>query len=123
MSVSIWHSTVRWKYLPSSVQIWMMRPKHSLHMAGCLMELLKQPLCNPLTLHEQVITLWTATHKKMVHVDKKDVKKYQMDMLAYFDNVYPEIGKEIDETKLLSDELGEKILQVADEFKDRAAAK
>ena len=40
---------------------------------------------------------------------------------AYFDNVYPEIGKEIDETGLLSDELGEKILQVADEFKDRAA--
>ena len=88
-----------------------------------LMELLKQPLCNPLALHEQVITLWTATHKKMVHVDKKNVKQYQKDLLAYFDNVYPEIGKEIEETKVLSDELGEKILQVADEFKDRAATK
>ena len=54
---------------------------------------------------------------------QKNVKKYQMDMLEYFDNVYPEIGKEIEETKQLSDELGEKILQVADEFKDRAAAK
>ena len=51
------------------------------------------------------------------------MKKYQMDMLEYFDNVYPEIGKEIDEKKVLSDELGEKILQAADEFKDRAAAK
>ena len=88
-----------------------------------LMELLKQPLCNPLALHEQVITLWTATHKKMVHVDKKNVKQYQKDLLAYFDNVYPEIGKEIEETKVLSDELGEKILQVADEFRDRAATK
>ena len=95
--------------------------KAQLAYGGCLMELLKQPLCNPLKLHEQVITLWTATHKKMVHVDKKDVKQYQKDLLAYFDNVYPEIGKEIDETGLLSDELGEKILQVADEFKDRAA--
>ena len=55
-------------------------------------------------------------------MDKKNVKQYQKDLLAYFDNVYPEIGKEIDETKvLISDELGEKILQVADEFKDRAA--
>ena len=45
------------------------------------------------------------------------------DLLEYFDNVYPEIGKEIDEKKVLSDELGEKILQAADEFKDRAAAK
>ena len=87
------------------------------------MELLKQPLCSPLALHEQVITLWTATHKKLVHVDKKNVKQYQKDMLAYFDNVYPEIGKEIEEKKVLSDELGEKILQVADEFKDRAATK
>lgn len=41
-------------------------------------------------------------------MDKKAVKKYQMDMLEYFDNVYPEIGKEIDESKVLSDELGEK---------------
>ena len=95
--------------------------KAQLAYGGCLMELLKQPLCNPLALHEQVITLWTATHKKMVHVDKKNVKQYQKDLLAYFDNVYPEIGKEIEETKVLSDELGEKILQVADEFKDRAA--
>ena len=97
--------------------------KAQLAYGGCLMELLKQPLCNPLALHEQVITLWTATHKKMVHVDKKNVKQYQKDLLAYFDNVYPEIGKEIEETKVLSDELGEKILQVADEFKDRAATK
>ena len=58
------------------------------------MELLKQPLCNPLALHEQVITLWTATHKKMVHVDKKAVKRNIMESLSeYFDNVYPEIGK------------------------------
>ena len=35
----------------------------------------------------------------MVHVDKKNVKQYQKDLLAYFDNVYPEIGKEIEETR------------------------
>ena len=91
--------------------------KAQLAYGGCLMELLKQPLCNPLKLHEQVITLWTATHKKLVHVDKKNVKEYQKNLLEYFDNVYPEIGKEIEETKVLSDELGEKILQVADEVK------
>ena len=42
--------------------------KAQLAYGGCLMELLKQPLCNPLSLHQQVITLWTATHKKLVHV-------------------------------------------------------
>ena len=34
-----------------------------------------------------------------------------------------EVDKEIEETKVLSDELGEKILQVADEVRDRAATK
>ena len=48
---------------------------------SCLMELLKQPLCSPLSLHQQVITLCVATHKLMVDVEKKEIKKYQKDLL------------------------------------------
>jgi len=87
---------------------------------SCLMELLKQPLCSPLSLHQQVITLCVATHKLMVDVEKKEIKKYQKDLLEYFDNVYPEIGKEIETTKQLSDELVEKIVKAAEEFKDKS---
>ena len=87
---------------------------------SCLMELLKQPLCSPLSLHQQVITLCVATHKLMVDVEKKEIKKYQQDLLEYFDNVYPEIGKEIETTKQLSDELVEKIVKAAEEFRDKS---
>ncbi len=87
---------------------------------SCLMELLKQPLCSPLSLHQQVITLCVATHKLMVDVEKKQIKKYQKDLLEYFDNVYPEIGKEIETTKQLSDELVEKIVKAAEEFTDKS---
>ena len=87
---------------------------------SCLMELLKQPLCSPLSLHQQVITLCVATHKLMVDVEKKEIKKYQQDLLEYFDNVYPEIGKEIETTKQLSDELVEKIIKAAEEFRDKS---
>ncbi|MDO4273809.1 MAG: F0F1 ATP synthase subunit alpha [Eubacteriales bacterium] len=87
---------------------------------SCLMELLKQPLCSPLSLHEQVITLCAATHKTMIDVDKKEIKKYQRDMLDYFDNVYPEIGREIEETRDLSDELAGKIVKAAEEFRDKS---
>lgn len=45
--------------------------KAQLTYGSCLMELLKQPLCSPLKLHEQVITLWAATHKAFVHVETK----------------------------------------------------
>ena len=87
---------------------------------SCLMELLKQPLCSPLSLHQQVITLCVGTHKLMVDVEKKEIKKYQKDLLEYFDNVYPEIGKEIETTKQLSDELVEKIIKAAEEFRDKS---
>ena len=76
---------------------------------SCLMEL-----------HQQVITLCVATHKLMVDVEKKEIKKYQKDLLEYFDNVYPEIGKEIETTKQLSDELVEKIVKAAEEFRDKS---
>ena len=87
---------------------------------SCLMELLKQPLFSPLRRHQQVITLCVATHKLMVDVEKKEIKKYQKDLLEYFDNVYPEIGKEIETTKQLSDELVEKIVKAAEEFRDKS---
>ena len=83
-----------------------------------LMELLKQPLGRPLSMAEQVITLCTATHKVMVSVDVKQIKKFQMDMLAWFEDKHPEIGNEITEKKVLSDELAERIVEAAKEFKE-----
>lgn len=90
--------------------------KAELQYGKCLMELLKQPQNHPLSMARQVITLWTATHKALVDVDVKDLKKVQMDMLDYIDSRYPEVGRELEETKVLSDELGEKILKIAEEF-------
>ena len=36
------------------------------------------------------------------------MKKYQRDMLDYFDSAYPEIGREIEEKRQLPDELAER---------------
>lgn len=93
--------------------------KAQLDYGKCLMELLKQPLCRPLASHEQVITLWVATHKLLTDILVKELKAFQMDMLEYFDQKHPEIKEEILKTKVLSDELGEKILEAAKEFKNR----
>lgn len=82
-----------------------------------LMELLKQPLGRPLSLHEQVITLCVATHRLMLSVDVDKIKEFQMDMLAWFDEKHPELGNEIEETKVLSDELIQKIVDAANEYK------
>jgi F-type H+-transporting ATPase subunit alpha len=64
-----------------------------------LMELLKQPLCHPLSLHEQVMTLIMANHGVFDTIETKEVKKYQGDILSYMDLSYPEIGQKIEETR------------------------
>ena len=91
--------------------------KEQLEYGSGLMELLKQPLYHPLSLHEKVITLCAATHKVLLGIEKKEVKKFQADMLTYFKTAHPEIEQEIEETKALSEELIEKIVETAKEFK------
>ena len=93
--------------------------KEQLQFGKGLMEMLKQPLCNPLSLSHQVISLVVAENKLMLDVDVADIKTFQIDMLRYFDAKYPEIGKEIEEKEVLTDELKEKILTVAKEYKSK----
>lgn len=81
-----------------------------------LMELLKQPLGKPLSLALQVITLVAAAGKKFVGVPVNDIKKYQAELLAYFENSYFDIISEIEDKKVLDNALKEKILAAADSF-------
>ena len=82
-----------------------------------LMEMLKQPLCNPLSLSQQVISLVVAENKLMIDVETSEIKKFQMDLLQYFEASHPEIGKEIEETGVLTDELKDKIISITKEYK------
>ena len=92
--------------------------KEQLEYGSGLMELLKQPLGHPMSMHEMVITLCAARNKVLLGIPVKEVKKFQMDMLNYFATVHPEISEEIEQTKALSDELAAKIVETAKEFKD-----
>ena len=91
--------------------------KEQLEYGSGLMELLKQPLGKPMSLADKVITLCVARHKVMLGIPTAKVKGFQMDMLSYFASAHPEIAREIEETKDLSDELSQKIVEIAEEFK------
>ena len=68
--------------------------KAQLDYGKSIMELLKQPLGRPLSSSEQVITLWVATHKVMTGIPVKEIKAFQMDMLAYLKkNIRKSAGK------------------------------
>ena len=90
--------------------------KAQLQHGKALMELLKQPLSHPLSMHEQVLTLCMAPDGVFDKIPTRQVKQYQKDILDFMDLKHPEIGKEIEQTKALSDELRQKIKDAAAEF-------
>lgn len=81
-----------------------------------LMELLKQPLCHPLAMHEQVMTLIMASYGAFDTIPTKDVKKHQSELLGFIDLKHPEIGKKIEETKAIDDETVNQIMDAVKEF-------
>ena len=69
-----------------------------------------------MSLAQQVVTLVGAIGKKFVDVPKGEIKKYQGEILEYFENHHSDILAEIDTQKALDDDLKASILSVFDEF-------
>ena len=87
-----------------------------------LMELLKQPLEQPMSQHAQVITLCAATGKLFLDVPVAQLKEFQGKLLAWMDEKYPQIGAEIDQTGKLNEALIEKILAAVREYKQQVVS-
>ena len=83
-----------------------------------LMELLKQPLCHPLSMPEQVITLCAATGKVLLDIAPEEIKEFQNEMLEFFHEKRTGIIEELATTVSLGDELREQIVEAAKEFKN-----
>lgn len=81
-----------------------------------LMELLKQPLGNPMSLSQQVITLVGAVGRKFMDVPVDGLKKYQAKLLEYFAESRKDIIDEIESGKVLGDALKQDIFDAIDEF-------
>lgn len=96
--------------------------KSQLQYGKGLMELLKQPLEHPMSLHEQVITLVAATNKLFIDVPVKELKAYQTAMLAWMDETHPEIGNEIEQMRTLNDDLINKIVESVKEYKSQVVS-
>ena len=69
-----------------------------------------------MSLADQVITLVGAIGKKFVQVPADELKAYQAELLAYFNDNCADVVQEIQTKKTLSDELKEKILKDIDSF-------
>ncbi len=83
-----------------------------------LTELLKQPLYNPLPHYEQVILLYAAQHGFMDDIPVKEIKEYRTELMNYIRSYGQDIIEEIEEKKVLTDDLAERIERIITAFEE-----
>ena len=83
------------------------------------MALLKQPLCHPMSLADQVLTLVAANKRLLLDVETAKTKEFQLGMLDFFPKAHMEIVNGLNEKKVLDDTITEQIVEAVKEYKSR----
>ena len=81
-----------------------------------IVEVLKQPQYQPLSVEHQVIILYLLTNKYFAKVKVEDVQTASHEFLSYIDEQHQDIPAELKSTKQISDELAEKLKNAAEKF-------
>ena len=80
-------------------------------------EILKQPQYSPMPVEFQVIIIFVATAKLLLDIPVKDITAFESGFFEFIKTKYPEIPASIKDTKVISDEIREKLVKAAGEFK------
>ncbi len=91
--------------------------KDRLEQGKRIVEVLKQKQYKPMRVEHQVLMLYVAVNKHLMSIDVSEISKFEEEFLKTIDTKYPEIVKEISETKVMSDSTAEKIKEVIEEIK------
>ncbi len=83
-----------------------------------LTELLKQPLYNPLPHYEQVILLYAAQHGFFKGIPIKELREHRTELMNYIRSYGQDIIAELEENKVLTDELMERIERILTAFEE-----
>lgn len=83
-----------------------------------LTELLKQPLYNPLPHYEQVILLYAAQHDYFKGIPLNELREYRTDLMNYIRSYGQDIISEIEDKKVLTDELAERIERILTAYEE-----
>lgn len=81
-------------------------------------EMLKQPLYNPLPHYEQVILLYAAQKKLFEHVSPKELREYKDELMSYIRSYGQDIISQIEDKKILTDDLMERIERIVTAFEE-----
>ena len=80
-------------------------------------EVLKQPQYKPLPVEKQVITIYAVTKKYLLDVPTDRILEFEERLLDFIDTKFPEIYKNIRDSKEISDETDALIQEAITQFK------
>ena len=96
--------------------------KEKLAQGERIREVLKQPQYAPVPVEKQVIILYAATRKHLLDIPTEKVLEFEEALFEYIKTKYPEIPESIKETRVLSDEAEQKLIQAIGECKAKFSA-
>ena len=91
--------------------------KEKLAQGERIREVLKQPQYAPVPVEYQVIILYAATRKHLLDIPTEKVLDFEEALFEYIKTKYPELPESIKETRVLSDDAEQKLIQAIGECK------
>ena len=92
--------------------------KEKLAQGERLKEILKQPQYKPMPVEYQVIIIFAATGKFLLDVPVEKIADFEKELFTFIDTKYPEIPKQIKESKQLDDDTQKALTEAIREFKE-----
>ena len=80
-------------------------------------EMLKQPQYSPMPDEHQILIIFAATQKYLLDIPTADVLRFQDALIELVETKYSEVTQSIRDTKALSDEMKDKLVQAIEECK------
>lgn len=81
-----------------------------------LVEILKQPQYQPMSLAQEVVVLYAGVRGFVDRYPVENIKNYEKELLSFADSKHPDVMKDIDEKQELSPELDNRIKDMLTEF-------
>ena len=91
--------------------------KEKLAQGERIKEILKQPQYKPMPVQYQVMIIYAATNKYLLDVEVENITRFEEEFFAFIDTKYPEIPASIADTKVISEEMEDRLKKAIVEFK------
>lgn len=92
--------------------------KASLAQGERVVEVLKQAENSPIAVQHQIMIIFAVTNKMLLDIAVEDIAAFEKALYSYVDSNYPEVSKEILETKEMGDQTRETLVKAINECKE-----